>query len=319
MQDSIRALNKDHDYISSDGFIVDEPVGKSALLRIASKYEQSEDPYRNWNFIMPSTAEHRVSMLVSESSYLSTLQDFNHPNVSVETVFGNPGPHSFSQADDLSSGGRLWPHQSQTLLAESRHAGQYPPNALLLRNQQQSGCPTLPRLTKEGSVDDFLADEGSRRRSIKDFLCALDAPNPIIAAPAPSYAATAGSAAAAAAPPQPPPAPRPADQPTAAKKPRPSTAHSVPAVVHHGPTEGPPQASRSGAAPWPRRETAEPEAESTEERERRRREQNREAQRRFRERRKHREFQAFATRLAAATADGGVGVVGNFGAAGLAG
>jgi hypothetical protein len=198
--------------------------------------------------------------------------------------------------DDFLAGQRVLPEAIHQFMAENVFDNQRMCNnasegdgsanqAQPVAQQPNQLPPIMPKLKRQDSVDDFLADDRARSRSLTDFINLHE------------------------------------DEKSSTKRPKVDlTSDSLPAAIQtqspeptsHRPTEPspPPQADQTGAtakssARRRRRETT-PSAgnsnSSEEGREGRRREQNREAQRRFRERRKYLEFQAFSQRLAAAAA-----------------
>lgn len=145
----------------------------------------------------------------------------------------------------------------------------------------------IPKLKRQDSVDDFLADESSRRRCLKDFIQLDDESNicqvnNLAGKPGQkdlqTESATIGIQVKA--------------EPLASLSNESILPPSKNYVIL--------KASKTARK---RQRTTAPAADHSggiEERHERRREQNREAQRRFRERRKYKEFQAFSGRLAAA-------------------
>jgi hypothetical protein len=153
--------------------------------------------------------------------------------------------------------------------------------------------PSLPKLKRQDSVDDFLADESSRRRCLADFI-QLDDDSKGCAAKVNSKSESTSSW-----------------KPVKAEPSEPTVINSIAdASIRHVVEVSLPTTATTSSPPLPkaakntkkrhRSEAPVAEADGEEDRQERRREQNREAQRRFRERRKYREFQAFSGRLAAA-------------------
>ena len=316
MQESMQGLMMDHDYASrtnipsefSNQLCMKDAFQRFDRFLMASGIEQ----YRLQEQFRPQRFPAMPDLNMIPSTITNTIHDLNYPTAINDFNFAG------AMTDYNSSHGpngrtldiRSVPTDSETCFTA--------PSVRPFKNDERSQI-SRPKLVKQGSVDDFLADERARSRSVSDFLNAIDPPNttgttsssPFFSAVPPAPASSSLSAAA----PNPAPSAHCLDKPLNSKKPRVETA---PAASRSAASRRPAPAARRAAA---RREPLDAVAEaepcagadgaaaagedSAEARERRRREQNREAQRRFRERSKYREFQAFSRRLAAAAGGGG--------------
>jgi hypothetical protein len=319
MQESIQGFMMDQDHAPRNNAGPEFPHQlsiKDAFQRFdrflmatgIEKYRKQQEHFRPHNCRFPSMPDlnsiaNNTSNTVSDGNYSAALSDLNFAGTMPE--FSSP----FARAKDM-----------RVLTTDFTHADSSwtAPSARMMKSEEQLHAATSrPKLVKQGSVDDFLADERARCRSVSDFLNAVDPPSAAGVSSSSHYFSIASSGSApslsslSSAPSSRPSAPI-STEPLHAKKPRLDPAPTVPRLA---PARKPAPAARRPAARRDAAEAAQPEAaaaggdggaaggeDSAEARERRRREQNREAQRRFRERSKYREFQAFSRRLAAAAA-----------------
>ncbi len=193
--------------------------------------------------------------------------------------------------DDFLAGQRVLPEAIHQFMGENVLENQrlctnssegdcpaHPPQVHNDIQQSNQLPPIIPRLKRQDSVDDFLADDRARSRSLTDFINLHEdekshskrLKSTLTFHPAPIQ-------------------PKPSPESTSHRQTEPNPPSTI----------APPDTSSTGTKRRRRKDAGDSGEDA---REGRRREQNREAQRRFRERRKYLEFQAFSQRLAAAAA-----------------